>query len=106
MKGKLLVGTLVKGTWRRQKEARVVLHDMVSEAPLAERIEEMTELVKDLPGIELALPAKPHHPWADKNQRGWPEIGWLVKRNDAPVRLTKEMTISADLLHLDRYQVY
>lgn len=106
MRGKLLVGTVSKGARLRDREARLVIHDMVSEAPFPERLEEIVEITKHLPGIEVALPAEPHHPWVDRDRRGWPAIGWLVKRNDAPVRLTKEMVVSESLLQLDYYHVY
>ncbi len=107
--GELLLGTLVMGTRRRDRAGHIVVHDVVSELPLFERMALMKRRVpRDHLVVTLALPEKPsawYKPEVAVRDK-WPEVGWLAKKVDAPVRLgRKHVEISDSWVHLDRAHV-
>jgi len=107
--GRLLIGTLVKGTRRRDNRGHIVVHDIVSDLPLFDRMELLKELVpEDHPVVTLALPEAPsfwYQPEAAIRDK-WPSVGWLAKKIDAPVVLGREEApISDTWVHLDRAHV-
>ena len=105
----LLVGTVLHGGRRKHKgRGKVVVHDMVSSAPLKERIEKIRELVKGNPFIELSEPSEPHARCSrlDSEKRGWPSLGWMAKKCSAPLVRGESLGVSKSALRLDYYQVY
>jgi hypothetical protein len=91
-RGNLLLGTVVKGTRRRDRSGHIVVHDVVSELPFYERMDLLKWLVPEThPVVTLALPDKPSF-WSEPTAAvcdNWPEVAWRAKKIDAPVRLTE-----------------
>tara|TARA_Y100001963_G_scaffold62300_1_gene86929 strand:- start:635 stop:1156 length:522 start_codon:yes stop_codon:yes gene_type:complete len=78
----LLIGTVTSGYRRKEKVGHVVVHDLVSRAPLEERMEKLRELVKaSHPNVSVSLPGGP-------GPKGATE--WLAKRNSAAVQLSQK----------------
>jgi hypothetical protein len=105
----LLIGTVVHGAKRSHRGmGKIVVHDMVSKAPLKERIEKIRDVIKNNPFFELSEPVQDKTRCArlDAKEREWSNIGWLVKKCDAPLVNKESMGVSTSVLRLDYYQVY
>ena len=103
-----LIGTMVRGHGRKHRSGKVIVHDMVSDAPLRERIERMLEVTKNNHVFEVSLPAQPGLTRGiDQARLGWPLVGWLIKKDNAPVRLNRKKTLerSTTTLELNHYQL-
>jgi|10_taG_2_1085330.scaffolds.fasta_scaffold00775_9 hypothetical protein len=108
LENELLVGTILHGATRRNPTGRgkVVVHDIVSEAPFRDRLKRLKELVKGHALFDLSLPRDPECPVSDSVKARWPRVGWLAKKIDAPVRVNKELVVSDTTLHLDYCNLY
>jgi len=102
----LLIGTVTSGYRRKERIGRVVVHDLVSKAPLQERMEELAWRVSiDHPNVSVSLPREPTLGWAmvDQSSR---KTEWLAKRDNATVQLSQKLCYATkDWVRLTNSQV-
>jgi len=104
--GELLIGSVLVGhRYRDTKPGKIVVHDMVSDKPLGERIKRIKELVKGNRTFEFSAPLEPGESPLRRYQknRHWPKTGFLVKQDSAPVKLYQDMVRSSTMLNLESH---
>ena len=104
----LFVGNILMGAhYKDKKPGKIVVHDMVSDAPFPERIAMAKELLKGNRTFEVCDPVSQD---VDRNspvhrRHHWRKpTGWLVKKNDAPLKIYQGMFKSETTLRLEHYQ--
>ena len=89
---KMFVGTILMGAHYRHKEpGKIVIHDMVSDAPFPERIAMAKEILKNKPVFEVCDPVP-----QDTNRKTF--------CHRAPVEIYKSLVRSETTLYLGYYQ--
>ena len=80
----LLIGSVLVGhRYRDTKPGKIVVHDMVSTKPLAERLERIKQVIKGNPTFELSAPLEPGESPLRRYQknRHWP-YGHSTRKKD------------------------